>query len=203
MISRTYRFVNEDNEVRIIKGIKNAAEFLGVVASTIHTYCDSGKRKNGWLIETEKVEITDIKQVRKTIKPRKRFVDRGWRFQKFFKEGNVCCMSKTYHLGSDSIFYISKLKNLLEGGIKMMVEEDDEMERYSLVINIPDCKYYCCNKLSKTRFFYIELHTKFKTYSDFENEVSYLKNYINKIDKLMNNYEQYCRNLEEQECYTD
>jgi hypothetical protein len=190
MVRHIYKLTNSEGETKTIDGIKNAASFLGVVVSTICTYAKNGRELKGWKIEEIVVDSGNKVVEKAAIKPRKRYKEDGWCFDKFFKDTNVCCVSKSYRFDFDAEINYEKLKNLLQLAVKRLIENDKELDnKYILYIKIPQTDYYkYILDFIQYQLLYFELHIKFKEHKNFTEEINHIKQYTNKIEEFIYEY---------------
>lgn len=187
MVRHIYKLTNSEGETKTIDSIKNTASFLGVVVSTVCKYAKNGRELKGWKIE-ETVVDSGNKVVEKVVnKPRKRYKEDGWKFDKFFKQSNVCCVAKSYCFDFNAKIDYEKLKFYLQLAVKRLIENDIELENdYILHIKIPEYKYVL--DITQYQILYFELHIKFKEHKNFIDEINYIKQYTSKIEEFIYEY---------------
>ena len=186
-----YILINENGETKEICGMREVANFLKCVDSTVYKYSDVGMSYNGWYITTNGMcDCTPKRVYRKYYKSKKRFTDinNNWHYQTFYPEKKTLLAYKSFKIPANKNTNYELLDLKVKKAIKLLMKKlNNDIEDYIVYSEIPT--FFNLDKSIKYNIYYLELHFKFREIDKFYDWVNYLNDYILKLNNYIENYE--------------
>lgn len=186
-----YILRNENGEIKEICGMREVANFLGVVDSTVYKYQDVDKPYNGWYITRN--GFCDCsprtRQVKRFYKSKNKYIDidNNWCYQTFYPPQKTILVYKSFKIPAKTISNYETLDLDVKKAVRLLVNRlKKDVEDYIVYSEIPT--FFNVNDNIKYNLYYLELHFKFKEMEEFYDWVNFLNPYIKNLDNYISNF---------------
>lgn len=186
-----YILRNENGEIKEICGMREVANFLGCVDSTVYKYTDVDKSYNGWYITTNGFcECAPrTRQVKRFYKSKNKYIDidNNWCYQTFYPLQKTILVYKSFKIPAKKIKDFELLDLNVKKAVMLLIKRlKNDVEDYIVYSEIPT--FFNINPNIKFNIYYLELHFKFKKMEEFYDWINFLNPYISNLDNYILNF---------------